>query len=248
MTMDTMPAARQVTFNRWLPYWAVFQADVGQTLRSWVYRIWVLISLLAAGGYLLYRFGLTHGAGIQQPASRLVSDLLSWTLVGSVTLIVVLCAGSISSERGTMADSVLSRGISRYQYFMGKWHSRLVTVLMTFWGFAAAMLVAAIFLLHEDLSLVGSVVALGAVSAFLVAVISFGVTVSAICNSTLLGVAVLWVVLYGGSFALTLLPTTYPSPARLLANLPFMLRGYYDSQMVLQLVAWSLGLSFGAAL
>src|SRR5215217_30868 len=131
--MDTIAADRQVKFNRWLPYWAVLQADVHATLRSWVYRIWVLVSLLAAAGYLLYRFGLTHEAGIVQPASRLVADVLRWTLLGSVTLIVVLCAGSISSERSTMADSVLSRGISRHQYFMGKWHSRLVTVLLTFW-------------------------------------------------------------------------------------------------------------------
>jgi hypothetical protein len=110
------------------------------------------------------------------------------------------------------------------------------------------MLLAGFFLLHEDLSLVGSLVALGAVSAFLVTVISFGVTVSAICNSTLLGITILWVILYGGGFAVSMLPTRYPSPARLLANLPFMLKGYYDSQMVLHLVAWSLGLGLAAAI
>src|SRR3954447_13869363 len=158
--MEDVAGKRPVSFNRWLPYWAVFQADMQQTVQSWVYRIWVLVSLLSAIGYLFYRFGLAHGAGIVQPASRLVSDLLSWTLLGSVSLIVVLCAGSISSERGTMADSVLSRGISRHQYFLGKWHSRLATVLATFWVLAVTALVAAEFLLHEDLSLTGCLVAL----------------------------------------------------------------------------------------
>src|SRR3954470_14078216 len=100
--MEAAPARRPVSINRWLPYWAVFQADVQQTLRSWVYRVWVLVSLAAAVGYLLYRFGLSHEAGIVQPASNLVADLLRWTLLGSITLIVVLTAGSISSERGTM--------------------------------------------------------------------------------------------------------------------------------------------------
>src|SRR5262249_15279415 len=93
----TLEKKKPVTFNRWLPYWAVLQADVHQTLRSWVYRVWVLVSLLAAVGYLLYRFGLSYEAGIVQPASNLVADLLRWTLLGSVTLIVVLTAGSISS-------------------------------------------------------------------------------------------------------------------------------------------------------
>src|SRR5262249_12226119 len=128
--MDAPAApAKPVRINRWLPYWAVFQADVRQTLRSWVYRTWVLMSVLAAVGYLLYRVGVYREAGIIQPASVLVSDLLRWTVIGSVTLIIVLTVGSIASERGTLADSVLSRGISRYQYFMGKWHARLATVL-----------------------------------------------------------------------------------------------------------------------
>src|SRR5215470_12947533 len=195
-TMDataTAAPAKPVRINRWLPYWAVFQADVHQTLRSWVYRTWVLMSVLAAVGYLLYRVGVYREAGILQPASVLVSDLLKWTVVGSVTLIIVLTAGSISSERGTMADSVLSRGISRYQYFLGKWHARLVTVLGTFLAMGAAALVATFFLLHEDLSLTGSAAALLMVAALLAAVSSCGVAVSALANSTVVGIAALWV-------------------------------------------------------
>ena len=157
--MEGLATPGRPVYNRWLPYWAVFQADMHQTLRSWVYRVWVLVSVLAAVGYLLYRCGLADEAGIVQPASKLIADLLRWTTLGSVTLIVVLTAGSISSERGTMADSVLSRGISRHQYFLGKWHSRLATVLCTFWVLAVGMLIASAFLLHEDLSLLGCLVA-----------------------------------------------------------------------------------------
>src|SRR5436305_5796379 len=114
------PGKQTVRINRLLPYWAVYQADVSQTLNSWVYRAWVLLCLLVAVGYLLYRFGAYREAGMVQPATDLMSDLLRWTVFGSVTLIIVSTAGSITSERGTLADSVLSRGISRYQYFLGK--------------------------------------------------------------------------------------------------------------------------------
>jgi ABC-type transport system involved in multi-copper enzyme maturation permease subunit len=246
--MDAVGAKKPVAINRWLPYWAVFQADVHQTLRSWVYRVWVLVSMLAAVGYLLYRFGLSHEAGIVQPASKLIADLLRWTLLGSVTLIVVLTAGSISSERGTMADSVLSRGISRHQYFLGKWHSRLVTVLLTFLGMSAVVLVSSVFLLHEDVSFTGSLVALLTVCALLAAVITCGVTVSALCNSTVLGIALLWVILYGGGFALSLLPARYPSPDRALGCLPFILRGYYDLDALGRLMGWCGGFSVAVAL
>jgi hypothetical protein len=238
--MDTPTPAKPPKINRFLPYWAVLQADVGLTLRSWVYRFWVLVSVLAAVGYLLYRFGIDRGAGINQSASDLISDLLRWTVFGSVTLIIVMTAGSISSERGNMADSVLSRGISRYQYFLGKWHSRLATVLGTFLLLGLTALVGSFFLLNQDLSPLGSVVALLTVSALLAVVTTCGVTISALTNSTLVGITVLWMVLYGAGFVLSLLPKHFPSPDRALDHLPNILRGMYDWHVLARLMGWSL--------
>src|SRR4029453_10054952 len=169
-SMDATAPKAPVAINRWLPYWAVFQADVHQTLRSWAYRTWVLLSVLAALGYLLYRVGVYREAGIIQPASALISDLLRWTLVGSVTLIIALTAGSISSERGTMGASVVSRGISRYQYFLGKWHARLTTVLCSFLLMGVLWLGASFFLLHEDVPWSGALMAVARVGAILAVV------------------------------------------------------------------------------
>jgi putative exporter of polyketide antibiotics len=241
-------APKPITYNRWLPYWAVFQADFAQTLGSWVYRVWVLVSLLAAAGYILYRFGLMNEGGLAQPASKLIADLLRWSLLGSVSLVVVLTAGAISSERGTMADSVLSRGISRHQYFLGKWHSRLASVLLTFLLMSLAALLASAMLLHEDLSAMGCVMALAAVACMLAAVVSCGVAVSAFVNSTLLGIAILWVLLYGGGFLLSLLPARYVSPDRALASLPHILRGSYDLEGLSRLMIGCAALSVVAAL
>ena len=247
MDASATPPPKPVRIRRWLPYWAVFQADVHQTLRSWVYRTWVLVSLLAAVGYLLYRVGAYREAHIIQPASVLISDLLRWTVVGSVTLIIVLTVGSISSERGTMADSVLSRGISRYQYYLGKWHARLASILGTFFAMGLLWLAASFFLLHEDLKIDGAVLALLTVAALLVAVISFGVAVSALSNSTVLGMAILWILLYGISFLLSMLPEQVPSPDRVLQRLPHVLRGHYDAAGLARLMGWSLLLSLLAA-
>ena len=146
-----------------------------------------------------------------------------------------------------MADSVLSRGISRHQYFLGKWHSRLATVLATFLGMSVVVLIASVFTLHEDLSFRGCLVALATVSALLTAVITCGVTVSAVCNSTVLGIALLWVILYGGGFALSMLPARFPSPDRALASLPFILRGYYDLHVLGQLMGWCAAFSVAVA-
>lgn len=246
--MDVVNSPRPMKIRRWLPYWAVLQADFHQTTRSWVYRTWVLVSVLAAVGYLLYRVGVYREAGIVQSASGLISDLLRWTVFGSVTLIIVLTAGSISSERGTMADSVLSRGISRYQYFLGKWHARLAAVLGTYLLMAVVALAGSFFLLHEDLSLTGSLVALTTVACLLMAVITCGVTASAVFNSTVVAIAVLWVALYGCGFLLAILPTPVPSPDRALAALPYVLRGYFDIQAFGRLLSWTAGFSAIVAL
>jgi ABC-2 type transport system permease protein len=237
--MDSPVPTTPIKIRFWLPYWAVFQEDMRQTLQSWVYRTWVLVCLCSAIGYILYRHGLYHEAGIVQHASNLISDLLRWCVFGSVTLIIVLCAGSISSERGTMADSVLSRGISRYQYFLGKWHARLATVLGTFLLIGFLALAGSMFLLHEDLSWTGSLAALVTVAAILGTVISCGVAMSAIFNSTLLGIAVLWLTVYGAGFALLLLPAHYPSPYRVLSSLPYILRGEYNYYVLARLIGWS---------
>src|SRR6476619_8349854 len=105
--MDAPTASAQPRYIRLLPYWAVLQTDLRQTLRGWVWRTWVLASLLAAVGYLLYRLGVYREAGIVQRASLLVGDLVRWTLFGSGLLVVVLTVGGVSAERGTLADSVL---------------------------------------------------------------------------------------------------------------------------------------------
>ncbi len=246
--MDTPTlTARATRIRRFLPYWAVFLADLRQTLRSWVYLVWVLVSILGASGYLLFRVGVQHEAGMIQPASRLVSDLLRWCVLGDVTLIIALAGGSISGERGTLADSVLSRGISRYQYFCAKWHARLVAILGTFVVMGLVALAGSYLFLQGDLRLMGSLVALTNIVALLTIVTTCSVAVSAVVNSTMLGVTVLWVALYGAGFALALMPTHYPAPDRILKGLPMTLQGYYDLRALGRLLSWSAIGSFGVA-
>jgi ABC-2 type transport system permease protein len=237
-----------VKFNRWLPYWAVFQADVHQTLRNWVYRFWVLASVIATAGYLLLQLGPVHGYNIVQLASDYMAVVLRWTMIGSATLIVVLTTGTISAERGTMADSVLSRGISRYQYFFGKWHARLTLILGTYLLIALLGLACGLTFLHEDLSLSGSLFALLTVTVLLGTIISCGVAISAMTNNTLTGVAVLWAVLFGTQFILSLLPDRYHAVDELIHKLTFAMRGHYDPIALGRLMGWSVALSVASAL
>src|SRR5687767_14591628 len=192
--MEANPAVVTLRFNKFLPYWAVLQTDLRQTVRSWVYRLWVLMTVLAAGGFLLYRVGLHKEAGILQSAAGQSGDLFRIVVVGSLALVVVLAVSEVGAERGTVADSVLSRGISRHQYFLAKWHARLVVVGLTFTVLAAAVLAASYFLFksdaESDLLFVGGLAAVVAVTAVLAVIVSWGVTIGALTNGTVLGITV----------------------------------------------------------
>ena len=236
--MDLPGPIKPLKINRWLPYWAVFQMDVRQTLRSWVFRLWIAAGILLSFGYLLHRAAIHHQAGLLQSAASLSTELLQFSIVVGTSLVVVLTAGCISSERGTVADSVLSRGISRYQYFIGKWHARLCTVLGSFVGITVATMLTGCFLLEMDMSIRGSLLALALVAAFLAVVVSAAVSASAICDSTVLGIAVLWMVLYGVGVALAILGYGQLNPVRLLRLVPALVHGEYDLHALARLFGW----------
>lgn len=250
-TMDTTPAVVTLRFNKFLPYWAVLQTDLRQTLRSWVYRLWVVMSLVAAAGFLIYRVGVHQEAGILQSAAVQCGDLFRVMVVGSLAMVVVLAVSAISSEKGTVADSVLSRGISRHQYFLAKWHARLIVVTLTFAVLAALVLTTGYFLFktdaQSDLTLRGGLAATLAVAAVLAVIVSWGVVIGAMTSGTVLGITVFWLVLYGAGFLLSLLPEPWPSPDRELARLKFVLQGQFSEPMLTNLVVASVILSALAA-
>jgi len=246
--MDAPAIIPMPRYIPWLPYWAVLQTDLRQTVRGWVWRTWLLSSLLAAIGYLLYRLGIYREAGIVQHASNVTGDLLRWPLFGTALLVVVLAVSAMTAERGTLADSILSRGISRRQYFLAKLHSRLFSVLITFLVMTAMVLTVSHFLLHEDLTLNGSIMSLATLGSLMTLIITSGVTVGALASTTVFGVSVVWLGLYTAGFGLSMLPAGYPAPDRVLAKLPQILRGVYDMQALMRLMGAALGASALVAL
>jgi ABC-2 type transport system permease protein len=244
--MDASPST--IRFNRFLPYWAVLQTDFKQTLQSWVYRLWVLMSVLAAAGYLLYHVGLHREAGIVQDASRNSVNLLRGLVIAGLGLVALLAVSSISSERSTVADAILSRGISRYQYFLAKWHARLFAVVGTFALLSAGVLLAYHFMFDGNLSIRGGLIAGVIVGLVLAVVISWGVTIGALANGTVIGITLFWFILYSAIVLLSLLPEPYPAPDRMLTKLNYVLRGEYDVDMVQEIVIATVVLCLTAAI
>jgi hypothetical protein len=100
------------------------------------------------------------------------------------------------------------------------------------------VLTASCFLLQKDVSIVGSVVALVISAGLLAIVAACGVTISSICNSTVLGIAILWMGVYGVGILLWFLEYGQYNPQRLNRLLPAVLAGQFDWLVQLKLLGW----------
>jgi len=248
-----MDVVAPIRFNRFLPYWAVLQTDLRQTLRSWVYRLWVLMMLFAAGGYVLYKFGAAK-AGDFQPANVQTDDLLRALAVGSLSLISFTPARRVPSERGSIADSVLSRGISRYQYFLAKWHARLAVVLATFMLTSGLSLIVYAVLFNEsvtgggtNLTLLGGTVGILLLAAALGVVVSWGVAIGSLSSGTVIGITLFWIIIFAALVISTQMPPGYPNPKRTFDGLRHVLRGEYTTSGVSEFLVGSAVVSVAGA-
>lgn len=223
-------------FNPLLPYFAVLRTDLRQTFHGWLFRLWVIVVVVAAVGYGLYKFGIHREVGLVQSASEQTGVLLGTVGLLTLAFVSLIAVHAISGERGTVADSILSRGISRRQYFAAKWHARTVVLLLAFAGLAAGVLTAYHYLLEPDLSFAGCAVGIAVAMAVLAAVIAWGVTVGAMSKGTVIGITIFWLVLFGSLFLLSFLPSPFPTGAGLLATLRTTLRGNYDPAKVAQVI------------
>lgn len=247
MDAPTTAAPPAPRFNPLLPYFAVLHTDLRLTAHSWVFRLWVLVSLVAAVGYGLYKFGIHREVGLVQSASEQTGVLLR--TVGLVTLAFVslLALSGVSGERGSVADSILSRGISRHQYFLAKWHARTLVLLTAFAVLSAVVLTAYHYLLEPDVTLGGGIAATAVALAVLAAVIAWGVTVGALANGTVIGITLFWLALFGAIFLLSFLPDPFPSPTLAVARLRSILRGNYDPTEVAKLAGLFLTVALAGA-
>lgn len=229
--------------SRWLPYFAVLKTDLSQTLRGWLFRACLFVAIVLSLGHLVHRATMHHQLGLLQPASVMLAELLQYIVLVGSTLVIVLSIGAIAGERDTLADTVLSRGVSRWQYFLAKWHARLLAVIGSFGLLAGVLILAAALVLQSDISLVGCGLSIGVVATLLAVVVSCGVAVSGMVDSALLGIALLWIGLYAVGAALVLIPMPMLDYGKMLRNLPILLRGQVEPNMVLKLIAAGVALA-----
>jgi ABC-2 type transport system permease protein len=210
--------------SRWLPLWAVLEMDLKQTLRGWLYRLGMLVAVLVSIGVLLNRAAVHRQAGHVQFASVHVGDFLQYSIIFGAALCAIFAAGAIAGERGTMTDSILSRGVARWHYYLGKWAARQFTIVGGFLAVGLLFMVACVFLLRSDLSFYHCLVALILAGSVLALMVSLTIAVSAMTSNTLLCVGLMLILLYGLMAFLWLVPLDTFTLTRFLNIFPALIR------------------------
>ncbi|MFO0811781.1 MAG: ABC transporter permease subunit [Gemmatales bacterium] len=210
--------------SRWLPLWSILEMDLKQTVKSWLYRIAILVVVVVSVGVLLNRAAIHREAGVVQYASMHVGNFLQYTILFGAALSALFTASAIAGERGNLIDSTLCRGVGRWHFYIGKWMARTVAVLGGFLAVGLIFMVASVFILKSDLDFDHCLVALLLVSSILWLMVSVTMAVSATANNTMLSLGVVLFVLYGILAVLWLVPLESFTLTKFLNTMTIMIR------------------------
>jgi len=206
-----------------MPFLAILQHDLRTLVASWLVRLW-----LAASALLTLILTLSHWNDFSTPV--LIASLLFPYLVFPWFLVVmVLGVGPVSATRAeSLADGILSRPVTRYEYLLASWSSRVVLVL----GAYLLVLLPTIALLvlanrpaaGDAVTAYGVLGALGATALVMIFQVSLAFLLGTVLQKPLLAVVVLIFIWYPINGVLSVFSLEEFSPISLNQALPTLLR------------------------
>ena len=202
-------------------YFALVRRDLEQLLSSWLLRGWVL--LLAAPAAFL----VVVAAREDELASETLAAYVAAVLAPLSWIVISFLAGTaVSGEASTIADTILSKSVTRAEYIWAKITSRMVVFLAVY--FAVVIPFAYLidrYAVTNDTSLggvVGGVVMVGVLFAFLT---SFGIALSTVFRNSQLAVVVALLTVAVSGAVLQFLGLKWMSTTAVIGGLPETFRG-----------------------
>lgn len=214
---------------------ALLEADLGKMAHSWVVRIWA--GLMVAQTLVT----LPAAANESSAAEGLAGILGTFPIIWS-TFVIIISSGAVSSESGVVADSILSKAVTRYEYILAKLVARLLTVV----GLYLAIALSAAYLLsryaENNLSGTGTAWSVLITGMLLVLITSIAITLSTLFDRTLVAIVVTWLLWYAAGAIFALFQLEDISPLHIVDTLPDTLSGTFAAAD-----QWRALLGFGAA-
>lgn len=206
-----------------MPLTAILRHDLRGLWSGWLVRLWLVGSALATLLLLAGNWG-------QLQDTLLAATLLSPYLVFPWFLVaIVLGASPVTGARAdALADGILSRPITRYEYLLAAWAARVATALGVFLVVAAPALGAGVLARRpvpdDPVTLYGATASLALVGLVLTFLVSLGFLLGTVLRSAVLAVVVALFVWYPINLVLNTFALEEFSPISLNQALPTLLR------------------------
>ncbi|MSP22106.1 MAG: hypothetical protein EXR66_03690 [Dehalococcoidia bacterium] len=210
---------------------AILRYDLGLLSRSWLIRIWITF-LVASAGFLV-----VVSATEKELASEMLAAYYIYFLAPSSALAVsVITSGAVAGETSTVADSIMSRSVTRAEYLWAKIVSRLGGTMVVYFLIVVPFAYLVTRYAAKDTSVSGVVGGLMMAAVLLAFLAAFGIALSTVMRNVLVAVLVLLVTIVGSGVVLQFLGLAWMSMPAVIEGLPDTFRGRtpgYDQICVL---------------
>jgi ABC-type transport system involved in multi-copper enzyme maturation permease subunit len=205
-----------------MPFLAILRYDLKTLMGSWMVRLWL------AGTALLTLLILLVNWGSLQTSLLIATLLFPYLILPWFLVVMVLGVEPVAGSRvEVLADGILSRPITRYEYLLAVWAARVALVLG---GFLLVMVPAVILVAtahrrapEDHVTLYGVVASLGVVGLVLTLQVSLAFLAGTVLRRPLLAIIVLLACWYPVDAILDAFSLESFSPVTLNRALPFLL-------------------------
>ncbi|MBN2138584.1 MAG: ABC transporter permease subunit [Sedimentisphaerales bacterium] len=202
------------TGTRMMPYLAILRHDLGTLWKSRLVRLWL------GGTALLTLLLATGNWGRFQDAPLIASLQFPYLVFPWFFVVAVLGVSPVSgSHADSLADGILSRPVSRWEYLLATWSARVVVVLSVYLVvMAPAILVITLAnrpVAADSVSVYGIISVLFVVGLVQTFLVSLGFLFGTLLRRSLLAIVVLVFLWYPISFILSIFSLEQFSPVSL---------------------------------
>ena len=201
-------------------YITVLRYDLWQLAHSWLLRIWVLLLIIPAS------FLVAVAANEEELASETLAAYIAAVLVPlSLLAVAILSSSAISGEAPIVADSILSKSVTRTEYMSAKITARM-SVTLTVYAIGTvpfAYLIARYAV--QDTTTSGIIVGLLMVASLFAFLAALGIAFSTILRNIQISVLSLLVVVLVSGAVLQFLGLHWMSTTAVVNSLPETFQG-----------------------
>ena len=212
-----------------MPTAAIFRHELRALRGSWLVWVWCFASFMLT---LL----IMSAGWAELPTSHLIASLWFPFLVFPWFFVVmVLGISPVTGSRAeSLADGILSRPVTRYEYFLACWAARVVTVLAVFIVVTLPFVIIVAFakrpVVEDDVTFYGVVSAVSVVGLVLAFQVSLGFLLGTLLKNTLFAAMALIFIWIPVNMVLTTFELEEFSPISLNQALPTLLRQSWQEE------------------